>query len=61
MSDAGTTFGEVPRQRNSVESWRTGCPEGHVSCTNRVTKDGYYCDTCGEFYKGEQIPRGGNG
>jgi hypothetical protein len=41
-------------------TWKDGCPHGHVNIFTRHRKGGYYCDTCGQHYEGDPIPRGGS-
>jgi ribosomal protein L37AE/L43A len=52
---------QVPPADTGPATWKDGCPDGHVTTTRRHRKGGYYCDTCGQHYEGDPIPRGGSG
>jgi|GEM_PF-4508681 len=58
MTEQSVGNRRVPPAQCGPESWKTGCPEGHVATVPRVEKGGYYCDTCKQHYEGDPIPRG---
>jgi ribosomal protein L37AE/L43A len=59
MTEQSVGDHRVPPAQRGPESWKTGCPEGHVSTVPRVEKGGYYCDSCKQHYEGEPISRVG--
>lgn len=61
MSGEPHSANQVPRPSRGPSSWKTGCPEGHVSIRICVDKSGYYCDSCKQHYEGKPIDRTGGG